>query len=111
MGAIGKIFGLVVLIVFASTQITNVANFTTGITIAHTGFTPNPNVTGTAGLVPLIQLIPFIFVAGILFAALNQSDIGGILAFNLAKNIISKTGRAMSQMWLRFMWLQALGYT
>src|SRR3989454_12359049 len=86
MGAIGKIFGLVVLIVFASTQITNVANFTTGITIAHTGFTPNANITGTAGLVPLIQLIPFVYVAlGLLVAVAIIEHVSGSGGFLFVK--------------------------
>src|SRR5689334_11124274 len=39
---IGDIFGAVIVIVLASSLFGTVANFTTGITIAHTGFTPNP---------------------------------------------------------------------
>jgi hypothetical protein len=38
------------------------ANATTGITIAHTGFTPNPNVTASPGAVPLLQLYPLFFI-------------------------------------------------
>ena len=37
------------------------ANLTTGITIAHTGFTPNPNVTASPGATPLLQLYPLFF--------------------------------------------------
>jgi hypothetical protein len=42
----------------------SVANLTTGITIAHTGFTPNPNVTSTPGLVSLVRTVPLV-AAGI----------------------------------------------
>src|SRR5690242_5521517 len=60
---IGDLFGIAIIVLFIANLIGPVANFTTGITIAHTGFTPNPNVTASVGLVPLVQLIPFIFVA------------------------------------------------
>lgn len=43
-----------------------IANATTGITIAHTGFTPNSNVTGTPGFVPLIQVLPLVFIGVLL---------------------------------------------
>lgn len=68
---IGDLFGIAIIILFVSNLIGPVANFTTGITIAHTGFTPNPNVTGSVGLVPLVQLIPFIFVAVLIFGVFN----------------------------------------
>jgi hypothetical protein len=63
---IGDIFGAVIVIVLASSLFGTVANFTTGITIAHTGFTPNTNVTQSIGFVPIIQLIPFVFGAMVL---------------------------------------------
>jgi hypothetical protein len=63
---IGDIFGAVIVIVLASSLFGTVANFTTGITIAHTGFTPNPNVTQSIGFVPIIQLVPFVFGAMVL---------------------------------------------
>src|SRR5207245_4339023 len=63
---IGDIFGGVIIVVLGSSLFGVVANFTTGITIAHTGFTPNPNVTASVGFVPIVQLIPFVFGAMIL---------------------------------------------
>jgi len=63
---IGDIFGGVIIVVLSSSLFGTVANFTTGITIAHTGFTPNPNVTQSIGFVPIIQLIPFVFGAMVL---------------------------------------------
>src|SRR6266581_915347 len=63
---IGDVFGGVIVIVLGSSLFGVVANFTTGITVAHTGFTPNVNVTASIGFVPIIQLIPFLFGAMIL---------------------------------------------
>jgi len=65
-GMVGDLFGAIIIIVLASSLFATIANLTTGRTIAHAGFTPNPNVTSTIGLVPVIQLIPFIFGAMIL---------------------------------------------
>ena len=65
-GLVGDLFGAVILIVLASSLFATIANLTTGRTIAHAGFTPNPNVTSTVGLVPVIQLIPFLFGAMVL---------------------------------------------
>lgn len=63
---IGDIFGAVIIVVLGSSLFGTVANFTTGITIAHAGFTVNPNVTASVGFVPIIQLIPFVFGAMVL---------------------------------------------
>lgn len=63
---VGDIFGAVIIVVLGSSLFGTVANFTTGITVAHTGFTPNPNVTSSIGFVPIIQLVPFIFAAMVL---------------------------------------------
>src|SRR6266702_3421093 len=68
------IFGMVIISVLAIFLIAAltapVANLTTGITIAHTGFTPNPNVTGTPGLAPILQVYPLFFVfIGLIFLA------------------------------------------
>src|SRR6266705_4709664 len=57
---IGDVFGGVIVIVLGSSLFGVVANFTTGITVAHAGFTPNVNVTASFGFVPIIQLIPFL---------------------------------------------------
>ena len=65
-GLVGDLFGAVIIIVLASSLFATIANLTTGKVIAHAGFTPNPNVTATVGLVPVIQLIPFFFGAMIL---------------------------------------------
>ena len=69
-----NIFGTIILAVLAvfliAALVAPVANLTTGITIAHTGFTPNPNVTGTPGLVPILQLYPLFFVfIGLIYLA------------------------------------------
>jgi len=63
------IFELIIVIFIVGALIGNIANATTGITIAHTGFTPNPNLTASPGAVPLTQLFPLIFISvGILGA-------------------------------------------
>lgn len=60
-----SIFAVVIIAVLAifivAALISPVANLTTGVTIAHTGFTPNPNITGTPGLAPIMQLFPLVF--------------------------------------------------
>jgi hypothetical protein len=61
MGA--SFFELIVIIFIVGALIGNVANATTGITIPHTGFTPNPNLTASPGAVPLTQLFPLVFIA------------------------------------------------
>jgi hypothetical protein len=63
---VGDIFGAVIIVVLGSSLFGTVANFTTGITIAHAGFTVNPNITASVGFVPIIQLIPFVFAAMVL---------------------------------------------
>ena len=80
-GIVGDLVGALVLIVFASSLFGTIANLTTGRTIAHAGFTPNPNITGTAGFVPVIQLIPFFFGAMILlmvYAVFEKRLPGGL---------------------------------
>jgi len=59
---LGAVVAVVVAVFLIAALISPVANFTTGITIAHTGFTPNPNVTSSPGAVPLLQLYTFLFV-------------------------------------------------
>ena len=73
------IFGMVIVSVLAifliAALVAPVANLTTGITIAHTGFTPNPNVTGTPGLTPILQIYPLFFVfIGLFFLAKHFSE-------------------------------------
>lgn len=58
-----SLFELIIIIFIVGALIGNVANATTGITIAHTGFTPNANLTASPGAVPLTQLYPLVFVA------------------------------------------------
>jgi hypothetical protein len=69
---VGRLFGILLLILVGASLIPAVANATTGITVAHTGFTPNVNITGTAGLVALIQVLPLIFVGIILGFAVDE---------------------------------------
>lgn len=63
------IFEIVIVIFIIGALIGNIANVTTGITIPHAGFTPNPNLTASPGAVPLTQLYPLVFVALGLLAA------------------------------------------
>jgi len=62
---------IVTLVVFLiATLVRNVANVTTGITIAHTGFTPNPNITSSPGTASVLTLYPLVFAfIGLLWAA------------------------------------------
>lgn len=69
---IGRLFGLLLLILIGASLLGPIANATTGITIAHTGFTPNPNVTGTPGFVPLIQVLPLVFIGVVLGFAIDE---------------------------------------
>ena len=59
---LGAVIAVVVAVFLIAALVSPIANFTTGITIAHTGFTPNPNVTASPGAVPLLQLYTFLFV-------------------------------------------------
>jgi len=70
----GDILGATIIIIFAMSLLATIANRTTGITIAHTGFTPNPNVTASTGLVPITQLVPFVFAALLLFGLVKLFD-------------------------------------
>ncbi len=49
-----------IMILFLAAFLPSIANLTTGITVAHTSFTPNPNVTGTPGYVSLIRTLPLV---------------------------------------------------
>jgi hypothetical protein len=69
---IGQLFGLLLLLLIGASLLGPIANATTGITVAHTGFTPNPNVTGTPGFVPLIQVIPLVFIGVLLGYGLDE---------------------------------------
>lgn len=80
-GLVGDLFGAMIIIVLGSSLFATVANLSTGRTIAHAGFTPNPNITSTAGMVPVIQLVPFVFGAMILagvYAVFERHLPGGL---------------------------------
>jgi hypothetical protein len=62
IGFLEAAIGIIIVIFVIAALVGPVANFTTGITIAHTGFTPNPNVTASPGATPLLQLYPLFFV-------------------------------------------------
>lgn len=62
IGFLEAAIGIIIVIFVIAALVGPVANFTTGITIAHTGFTPNANVTASPGATPLLQLYPLFFV-------------------------------------------------
>src|SRR5690349_3492319 len=68
-GFLGAAIGIVLVIFVVAALVGPVANFTTGITIAHSGFTPNPNVTQSPGAAPLLQIYPLFFAIFGLLAA------------------------------------------
>ena len=70
--SIGRLFGILLLFLIGASLLGPVANATTGITIAHTGFTPNANITGTPGFVPLIQVLPLVFIGILLGFGLDE---------------------------------------
>src|SRR5689334_24073676 len=70
--SIGRLFGTLLLLLIGASLLGPVANATTGITVAHTGFTPNPNITATPGFVPLIQVIPLVFIGVVLGFGLDE---------------------------------------
>jgi hypothetical protein len=75
--SLGSIFTVLLIILIVAGTAGAVANATTGITIAHAGFTANPNITRTAGLPTLTQIMPLVFLGvGIGFAL---DEMGGIL--------------------------------
>lgn len=75
--ALGTIFTLVLVILFVSSFAVSIANLTTGVTIAHAGFTANPNVTRTPGLSALEPVLPLVAIGiGVGFAL---DELGGIL--------------------------------
>lgn len=57
---------VLIIVLVAAGMLGTIANLTTGITIAHTGFTPNPNVTGSPGYTSLIRVVPLVFVGAAL---------------------------------------------
>ena len=66
---------MTLIIVLISSLVRAVANSTTGITIAHTGFTPNLNITGSPGVSSVLSLYPLAFVfIGLFWAAKHFHD-------------------------------------
>jgi hypothetical protein len=75
--SLGSLFTILLIILVVAGTAGAVANATTGITIAHAGFTANPNITRTVGLPTLTQVLPLVFIGiGIGFAL---DEMGGIL--------------------------------
>lgn len=67
--SIGSVFTVLLIILVIGATAGTLANATTGITIAHNNFTPNPNITRTPGLAVAIPILPLIFIGtGIGFA-------------------------------------------
>lgn len=60
---IGSVFGVVILVVIASALFPTIANLTTGITMNHTGFVPNANITSSVRtpMITLTQILPVVF--------------------------------------------------
>ena len=74
---LGSILTVFLLILIVASVAGSVANSTTGIVIAHQGFTPNPNVTKSPGLIVAVPVLPLIFIGiGIGYAL---DEMGGIL--------------------------------
>ena len=66
-----------ILLLFLAAFLPSIANLTTGITVAHTGFTPNPNVTASPGYVSMIRTLPLVGIGIGLGFALD--DMGKML--------------------------------
>lgn len=67
------------LITLVAALIRGIANQTTGIVVAHSGFTPNGNITSSPGVSPVIQLYPLLFAfIGLVLAMkyLRRNDAG-----------------------------------
>ena len=63
-----------------ATLVVAIANRTTGLVIAHSGFTPNTNLTSTPGASSVLQLYPLIFAfLGLIFIAVRlRREEGGV---------------------------------
>ncbi len=72
---VGTLFDIVIFFAIGAALIGFIANSSTGITIAHTGFTPNPNLTASPGAVPITQIIPLVFVAFIVVAGWKKTGL------------------------------------
>lgn len=75
--AFGTIFTVLLVILFVSSFAVAIANLTTGVTIAHQGFQPNPNVTKTPGLSALEPVLPLVAIG--IGAGFALDELGGIL--------------------------------
>ncbi len=74
---LGGILTVLFIILVIAALAPSVANATTGITIAHAGFTPNINLTRSPGVPQAVQILPLIFIGiGIGYAL---DEMGGIL--------------------------------
>ena len=72
---VGEVIIITLVIVLIASLIRGVANVTTGITISHAGFTPNPNVTGSPGTATILTLYPLVFVfIGLFYLAKRYAD-------------------------------------
>ena len=58
---IATIAFVTILLILVASLIRSVANVTTGITLPHSGFTPNGNLTGSPAVPAILQLYPLIF--------------------------------------------------
>ena len=58
------ILAMVIAVLLIAGTVGAVANASTGITIPHTGYTVNLNVTSSPGLAPVARLFPVFYVAG-----------------------------------------------
>ncbi len=75
----GEVMIITLVIILIAVLVRNVANVTTGITIAHTGFTPNPNITSSPGTASILTLYPLVFAfIGLLWAAHHFRDEAGV---------------------------------
>src|SRR5437899_3321151 len=59
---LGSILTVLFLILIIAAVAPSVANATTGITIAHAGFTPNPNLTRSPGVTAAVPILPLVFI-------------------------------------------------
>jgi len=76
-GQVKMILSVGIMLLFLAAILPSLANLSTGITIAHTGFTPNPNVTASPGYASAIRVLPLVAAGVGLGFALD--DLGTIL--------------------------------
>jgi hypothetical protein len=75
--SMSAVFTVLFIILIVASVAGAVANSTTGIVIAHQGFTPNPNLTASPGIRNTVPVLPLVFIGvGIGFAL---DEMGGIL--------------------------------